>query len=123
MGQGAKSPPDHVPRPEEKVIMRHEKLVRDLIPQIIEENGHEAVIKTLEDEEYLMALKEKLREEVEEYIESEDVEELADIMEVIHAFLEFHTLSYSEVENVRQKKLEERGGFSGKIFLIETSEG
>jgi predicted house-cleaning noncanonical NTP pyrophosphatase (MazG superfamily) len=102
--------------------MKHEKLVRDFIPQIIEENGDQAITRILDNEEYLLALKDKLKEEVEEYLESEDLDELADIIEVIRALIQFHTASYDELEEIRQKKLDERGGFSAKIFLIETIE-
>ena len=97
--------------------MRHDKLVRDLIPQIIEESGDEAIIKQLDHANYLEALKNKLVEEVEEYIESEDIEELADILEVIHALLDCHASNFEEVENIRRKKLSERGGFSEKIYF------
>ena len=56
--------------------MRPNKLVRDLIPQLIEDNGDEAITKILDQEEYFEALKAKLQEEVEDYIENDDPEEL-----------------------------------------------
>lgn len=102
--------------------MKHQKLVRDLIPQLIEENGDQAITKTLDQEEFLLALKEKLREEVEEYVESEDPEELADVLEVIRTIIELHLISYDELEQMRLRKFEERGGFQSKIFLEETIE-
>lgn len=102
--------------------MQHHKLVRDLIPQLIEEDGNETRTRVLEQEEYFQALKEKLKEEVNEYIESEDHEELADILEVIHALLEMHTITYEELEIIRQRKLKETGGFSERIFLEEVIE-
>ncbi|HCC23563.1 TPA: phosphoribosyl-ATP pyrophosphohydrolase [Candidatus Falkowbacteria bacterium] len=102
--------------------MRPNKLVRDLVPQMIEDNGDEAVTKILEQEEYFEALKDKLKEEVEDYLENDDPEELADIIEVIHALSEYHQMTINDIERLRQNKLEERGGFSERIFLEEVIE-
>ena len=55
--------------------MQHQKLVRDLIPQLIEDGGNEAITRILEQEEYIQALKDKLKEEVHEYLETEDPED------------------------------------------------
>jgi hypothetical protein len=58
--------------------------VRDKIPQIIRSKGLEPVIYTASIEEYATRLRDKLREEVEEFIASDDdPEELADILEVL----------------------------------------
>jgi len=102
--------------------MRCDKLVRDMIPQIIEESGNEAVTRILEDEEYVKALKEKLQEEVQEYLESDDPEELADIIQIIRALVDYHSMSYSDLESVRERKLHERGGFESRIYLEEVIE-
>ncbi len=102
--------------------MRCEKLVRDLVPQLIEENGDEAVTRLLEDEEYFQALKNKLKEEVTEYIESDDSEELADIIEVIRALIDYHSMNFDQLESVRRRKLEERGGYTSRIYLEEVIE-
>jgi predicted house-cleaning noncanonical NTP pyrophosphatase (MazG superfamily) len=102
--------------------MKFQKLVRDLIPQLIEENGDEAVTRVLEQEEYLEALKSKLQEEVSDYLESEDPEELADIAEVVSALLAEHATTEAEFTALRQKKLEEQGGFTARIYLEETIE-
>lgn len=102
--------------------MIHQKLVRDLVPQLIEADGNEAVTRVLEHEEYFQALKDKLLEEVEEYRESEDPEELADIIEVIRSLLEMHVITYDELEQIRHRKIEENGGFAQKIYLEEVIE-
>jgi predicted house-cleaning noncanonical NTP pyrophosphatase (MazG superfamily) len=102
--------------------MNQNKLVRDLIPQLIEENGHEPVIRQLEDEEYFQALKDKLQEEVSEYLENEDPEELADIIEIIRAIIDYHSMTYDELEDTRETKKQQRGSFSERIFLEEIIE-
>lgn len=63
------------------------KLVRDKIPQIIKDNGEFPIYKTLSDLEYKKELDLKLQEEVSEYLKDDNVEELADIAEVLEAIL------------------------------------
>ena len=65
--------------------MIYNKLVRDKIPQIIETNGGKAYTRILSDEEYRQHLEAKLDEEVGEYHRDQNLEELADILEVIFA--------------------------------------
>lgn len=99
--------------------MKFNKLVRDKIPDLITQNGETAIIRILEDAEYLSFLESKLDEEVSEYHTSNDIEELADILEVIWALGEVHGYSIDEMIKIGQQKKAERGGFSKKILLIE----
>ena len=71
------------------------------------------------DEEYLEALNLKLGEELEEYIESGEVEELADIVEVIYGILDYKGVSISEFESIRQNKAKEKGAFKERFMLLE----
>ena len=64
------------------------KLVRDNIPDICRKNGQIPKISILDEESYGRELKKKLVEEVNEFLESGDTEELADIAEVIDALSE-----------------------------------
>ena len=98
---------------------RYEKLVRDLIPEIIIRQGDNPITKILNDEEYFNALNAKLNEEVAEYSDGYDIEELADIIEVIYAILDYKGISKDEFERLRAKKYNERGGFLEKICLLE----
>ena len=102
---------------ENKII--HNKLVRDNIIEIIEKNGKKAVNENLSNEEYIKELNKKLIEEVNEFLENDKVEELADILEVIYAIIKNKNLTIKEVEKIMAKKKEENGGFSKKIFLKE----
>ena len=63
----------------------YNKLVRDRIPEIIKANGQTACFSVLDKTQLQAALKKKLCEEVGEYLDSADLEELADILEVIDA--------------------------------------
>lgn len=104
----------------------YKKLVRDRIPEIIRESGKESTYVTLDQEAYMTELKRKLREETEEYLQTfndtDALEELADILELIHSLAMVHNASLEELESVRAKKAKQRGGFQDRIFLIETTE-
>lgn len=99
-------------------MRRYNKLVRDNIPQIIMDNeGRFAKTRTLNDEEFLFELNKKLQEELREYLSSGEVEELADLEEVLHAILEMKNVKYEDFEKIRKDKAEKRGSFKKRIFL------
>lgn len=104
----------------------YNKLVRDRIPEIIEKNGSTYDSKILDEIEYREELRKKLSEEIEEYLnatnDEEAIEELADILELIHALAVTHSSTIEEVEKVRVDKAEKRGGFEEKIYLIEVQD-
>jgi predicted house-cleaning noncanonical NTP pyrophosphatase (MazG superfamily) len=92
------------------------KLVRDKIPQIIRSKGQEPVVHTASAEEFSIHLRDKLREEVEEFLASDnDPEELADILEVLHALAGQAGIDQQQLERLRAAKAEKRGGFSDRI--------
>jgi len=95
----------------------YNKLVRDKIPSIIEANGEKPITRVLSDEEYLIELNKKLQEEVNEYKENNNIDELADIMEVILGILDAKGLTLAELEERRIEKVLKRGSFKEKIFL------
>ena len=97
--------------------MIYNKLVRDKIPEIIEDNGGKAEIRILSDEEYRIFLEAKLDEEVGEYHRDKTAEELADILEVVYALAASIGCSQEELQTIYQKKHEERGGFDRKLLL------
>ncbi len=100
----------------------YNKLVRDHIPQVIESEGKKAICTTLDDTSYIKHLNEKLLEEVQEYLQSGELEELADIGEVMHAILAYKGIPLEEFQRARMTKLEQRGGFKERIFLEEVIE-
>ncbi len=104
-----------------KTITYH-KLVRDRIPEIIEQSGKQCVCSTLSESDYLLLLDQKLNEELLEYQESKSMEELADLLEVIHAVALARGSSIGEVEQIRIQKAEKRGGFEKRILLKSVTE-
>ena len=101
----------------------YNKLVRDKIPEIINSDSRVAITRKLDDEEYLKELNKKLQEEVKEYLEDNNVEELADIVEVIYGILNSKNVSIEEFEKIRKNKVDRRGAFNKKIFLEKVIEG
>ena len=99
--------------------MKIQKLVRDNIPRIIESQGRNCSFRVLSDKEYENALNAKLQEELDEFLQSKNVEELADLQEVIFAILSQKNISLQQFEALRKEKLEKNGGFSKRIFLLE----
>ena len=100
----------------------YNKLVRDLIPEIIEISGKKCSIEILEGEEYIKAIDAKLDEELAEYHKDESIEELADLLEVVRAAAVARGYSVDELERIRAEKAEKRGGFQKKIKLVEVYE-
>jgi predicted house-cleaning noncanonical NTP pyrophosphatase (MazG superfamily) len=99
--------------------MKHNKLVRDKIPEIIAKRGDKPVTHTLGPDAYRQELRRKLQEEVVEFCESDKVEELADILEVVYALAAAEQVSQFQLEEIRKRKRKERGGFEQRIFLTE----
>ena len=98
------------------------KLVRDKIPEIIREKDNKTcTTEILDDDKYLEELNRKLQEELKEYLESGEVEELADLEEVLRAILDAKKCSYEDFEKIRDAKAEKRGSFKKRIFLVSTS--
>ena len=98
--------------------MVYHKLVRDKIPALIEAQGETPNIRILSDEEYTRCLEEKLDEEVREYHEDKNLQELADILEVVYALAENQGYTREELMAEYDRKHHARGGFSQRIFLI-----
>lgn len=86
---------------------------------MIRAQGETPVLRVLEEEEYLQCLHKKLDEEVAECHESGDIEELADILEVVCALCRAKGHTLEELREVCLAKREKRGGFDGRVFLIE----
>ena len=95
----------------------YNKLVRDKIPEIIEASGKTCEIEILSDEEYLQMLDKKLDEELAEYHKDQNIEELADLLEVLYAMAKAKGYSIEELDHVRSEKQKVRGGFERRILL------
>jgi predicted house-cleaning noncanonical NTP pyrophosphatase (MazG superfamily) len=94
------------------------KLIRDKIPQIIKEAGGIGQRYHVADrDEYRQRLFEKMREELDEFVEEPCLEEAADMYEVFVTILKEHNLDLAEVMFKSYDKKEARGGFRERIVL------
>lgn len=98
----------------------YDKLVRDRIPEIIEASGSSCEVEKVCDDVALEYLYKKLNEEVCELLEDKNLDEIADVMEVLFAIGEKYGYSESEVLGRRNEKKLERGGFKDNLVLKKT---
>lgn len=103
-------------------MKRYSKLVRDHIPEIIAAAGNSCTTEILSEQDYLKMLDAKLDEELAEYHRDQNIEELADLMEVIHAAAIARGYTLEDLERVRTEKAAKRGGFEKRILLKEVYE-
>ena len=96
----------------------HNKIVRDRIPEIIEENGQRAICRTVKPAEAVRGLEEKLKEELNEYLADHSLAEMADLLEVMHGILHHRGIAWDELERIRLEKRAARGGFEQGIYLV-----
>ncbi len=96
-------------------MMKYNKLVRDKIPQFLDGKNIPYEERIASIDEYKVELIKKLNEEVKEFSEEGEAEELADVIEVVEALKKLP--EYKEVEKIRDRKFEEKGGFENRIIL------
>ena len=99
------------------MVKKYNKLVRDRIPEIIEASGKACVTEVLSDEDYLRMVDAKLDEELAEYHQDQNIEELADLLEVIHAATIARGYTIEQLEQIRAEKAAKRGGFEKRLLL------
>ena len=99
------------------------KLVRDKIPEIIENSGKEPITRVLDDTQYKEELLKKLYEEYREVIEAktkeETLEECSDVLEVLIALLEYNGYTLEDLLKCRDEKKEKRGAFQKRLYLVK----
>ena len=100
----------------------YNKLVRDQIPEIIESSGKRCTVEILSDKDHLRMVDAKLDEELAEYHKDQNIEELADLLEVIYAATKARGYSIEQLEAARAEKVAKRGAFDKKILLKEVIE-
>lgn len=100
--------------------MKYDKLVRDKIPEYIRKKGGTPIVHIADETEYWEKLKEKLLEETEEFKKDESQEEIADLLEVIDAIIDYKEFDRNKIAQIREKKVEERGKFKNRVILEES---
>ena len=104
----------------------YNKLVRDKILDIIKADGLAYNARVLKPEEHLTEIKKKLYEEAKEFDETTNradaLEEMADVLELLHAALKVYDADFAKLEAIRVKKKEKRGGFDEGLYLIDVED-
>lgn len=98
-----------------------QKLVRDKIPEMMGSQNVKEFKYVMDDSDFNEKLKNKLVEESTEVKlaqnKKELIEELADVMEIIHSLCKANSVTLEQVEKSRIEKRSKRGGFDSKIFM------
>ena len=96
------------PKDKYKLIIDEEpaEVVRLIYKLFLEGKGRATITKILNDEEYKKELDKKLQEEVKEYLEDDNIEELADIVEVIYGILASKDVSLEDLKKNADEALE-----------------
>lgn len=100
--------------------MKYNKLVRDKIPELISSKGENFKFHIADDKEFEDRLYEKLIEEANEFKKDPNIEELADIFEVLKSIFDLKGWKYEDIFKLQSQKREERGGFEKRIILDES---
>lgn len=103
-------------------MIEYDKLIRDKIPEIIEESGKKCVVEVLDNETYIEYLDKKLDEELAEYQADKSLGELADLLEVMYAVTQARGYTIEQLEKARKDKAEKRGGFRKRLKLKQVIE-
>ena len=99
------------------------KLVRDKIPDIIVNDGKTVICrKAVDNKEYIEYLNKKLLEEVNEYLDGNNIEELIDILEVVYSIANVNDISKVNLENDRRYKEFQYGNFNNRYIIEEVKE-
>ncbi|HMQ01564.1 MAG TPA: nucleoside triphosphate pyrophosphohydrolase [Candidatus Doudnabacteria bacterium] len=101
------------------------KLVRDEIVGTLHKKGVRCEYYSLPDGQMLAALDNKLREEFEEYMqanESNKLEEIIDLIEVLTERARRMGIDKSQLEDLMTIKRMVKGGFRDNLFLVSTTE-
>lgn len=102
--------------------IKYDKIVRDNIPEIINKANKECKIKTVVGTEKAEYLLKKAHEEINELTQARNIEEMADVLEVVDAIIDSLSLNRNEIEHVRKVKREKNGAFKNGIVLLEVED-
>jgi len=100
--------------------MKAFKLIRDKIPEIMKNEGKNPTFYVADEKKFYKLLRNKLQEEVTEFLESNSIEELADILEVMYALCTTKGITMENLERIRLEKRKKRGAFIKRFVLEQT---
>lgn len=102
--------------------MKYDKIIRDLIPHILKDKGIEVKSIKVNSKDSVEYLVKKVSEELEEFKENYEIDELGDIFEVLYGIMFHLGVNRSDLDEIINKKRLEKGGFENGTVLLETIE-
>ncbi|MBC3803140.1 hypothetical protein GH808_01605 [Acetobacterium fimetarium] len=103
--------------------VEYNKLVRDKVPEIIRESGRACEYKILGQSEIRTALKDKLLEKAQVFMNSPSEDELSDIYELLETIVEAFDYEPLHIDYLKIQNKENKGSYSEKVFLISVDDG
>jgi len=100
----------------------YDKLIRDKIPEIIENAGKAYEIHQADEQEYIEKLLLKVEEELAEFKEEPSIAEMADLFEVMSAIIDYYDFDREEIKEYQENKRKDRGGFKKQLILDKVIE-
>ncbi len=103
----------------------YNKLIRDRIDEVIENDGKIAHTRILDEAEYKTELKKKLKEEAEELLDASEADvlnELADVVEVLEHIMDAYGISAEILRESQRDKALSKGKFARRLFLISVED-
>jgi predicted house-cleaning noncanonical NTP pyrophosphatase (MazG superfamily) len=94
------------------------KLVRDKVPQILEDAGRNPEYREAMPENRKRWLLAKLREECNELIDDVNIENIADILEVVETVIREYDFNAHDVYGYKESKNKFTGSFN-KFYILE----
>ena len=79
-------------------IILYNKLVRDKVPEQIERSGKSCTVEVVDDDQYRALLDRKLDEEMDSYQAHRSADDLASLLELIHAAADARGWKWEELE-------------------------
>lgn len=99
------------------------KLVRDQVPRLVREAGHEVVFREASADERPRYLKRKVADEANELLEADpgqEREEVADLLEALETLLRVRGYDRDDLKLVKEAKRKRRGGFE-RFLIVESA--
>lgn len=113
----------HLPAFYERVRPFAGRVVRDRIPDLVAEAGHDVRFRQLTADEKPRFLKQKVANEAKELLAAElsqEKEEVADVLEALEAFILARGFDRDDLRRIKDHKRKQRGGFD-RCFVVEAT--
>ena len=99
------------------------KLVRDHSIENLESSSDALQLETVKGQKYVQALHQRICDGADRYrsapTDRDAVQELVDLLELIHTSLPLHNMTFEELDMVRRRKKAEQGSFVKGVLVLD----